>query len=310
MRNVFLSFTFVWGLFLIPSIGYAQDQEIEVQESAEVFLEEYSDAFQENFFEALKQKGIENYDKAINLLLQCKQLDADNSVVDHELAKAYLEDKQFIMAQEYGVQALTTEPANLWYLNTLVQVLEKQGGAVENIKSTIPFENNKLKENLALIYFKQKKYESSLALLKLLSRTTFTEDLTAKIGDSLEKKRKNNNKKTVTSTNGSSLNPLERYKKRVDDLMVIDSLSLLETVSLEALESYPSQPYFYFAQGYALNKMGKHNEAVEVLEAALDYLLDDVSLSNKIYAVLSDAYAALNNTYKANMYLRKIKPGF
>tara|TARA_R110002049_G_scaffold302911_1_gene496615 strand:+ start:208703 stop:209629 length:927 start_codon:yes stop_codon:yes gene_type:complete len=308
---VFLYLTFLLGLFLIPGIGYAQEQEMEIEESAEVSLEEYSDAFQENFFDALKQKGIENYDKAITLLLQCKELDADNSVVDHELAKAYLEDKQFMMAQEYGVEALVNEPANLWYLNTLVQILDKQGGAVENIKSNIPFDNNKLKENLALIYFKQKKYESSLALLKLLKSTAFTEDLTAKISDSLEKKRENNeNRKVVSATNGSSTDPLERYKKRVDDLMVIDSFSLLETVSLEALESYPSQPYFYFAQGYALNKMGKHNEAVEVLEAALDYLLDDVPLSNKIYAALSDAYSSLNNTSKANMYLRKIKPGF
>lgn len=37
------------------------------EESAEISLELYSDEFQEYFFEALKQKGIENYDKAINL---------------------------------------------------------------------------------------------------------------------------------------------------------------------------------------------------------------------------------------------------
>ena len=311
MRNVFLKLIFLLGLIQTPDTGYAQEKEIEVQESAEVSLEEFSDAFQENFFEALKQKGIENYDKAINLLLHCKQLDTNNSVVDHELAKAYLADKQFIMAQEYGIEALVSEPANLWYLDTLVQILEKQGGAVENLRTAIPFENDKLKENLALIYFKQKNYESSLALLNLVKRNAFTEDLSAKISDSLEKKRENSdNKIALTPTKGGSLNPLERYKKRVDDLIVIDSLSLLESVSLEALESYPSQPYFYFAQGYALHKMSKHNEAVEVLETALDYLLDDVSLSNKIYAVLADAYTALNNTSKANTYLRKIKPGF
>ena len=56
--------------------------------------------------------------------------------------------------------------------------------------------------------------------------------------------------------------------------------------------------------------MNRHGEAVEVLEAALDYVLDDVSLSNKIYTILADAYTALNNTSKANTYLRKIKPGF
>lgn len=304
--TMFVRLIFLLGLFLISKTSHAQEEE-----SAAVSLEEYSDAFQENFFEALKQKGIENYDKAINLLLQCKQIDADNSVVDHELAKAYMADKQFVMAQEYGIEALVSDPTNLWYLNTLVQVMQKQGNTVENIQSAIPFGNTKLKENLALIYFKQKKYESSLALLKLVNKTTFTEDLSAKINDSLEKKRENSdNKITFTPTKTSDHNPLERYKKRVDDLMAIDSLSVLETVSLEALESYPSQPYFYFAQGYALYKMNRHGEAVEVLEAALDYVLDDVSLSNKIYTILADAYTALNNTSKANTYLRKIKPGF
>jgi len=46
------------------------------------------------------------------------------------------------------------------------------------------------------------------------------------------------------------------------------------------------------------------------LEAALDYLVDDISLSNKIYTALVDAYNGLNNSVMANMYLRKIKPGF
>ena len=58
------------------------------------------------------------------------------------------------------------------------------------------------------------------------------------------------------------------------------------------------------------NKNAKHQEAIEMLETGLDYLVGDVSLANKIYQELSDAYNSLNNSIKANMYLRKIKPGF
>ena len=76
------------------------------------------------------------------------------------------------------------------------------------------------------------------------------------------------------------------------------------------MEEYPSQPFFYFINGHALNKSGKHKEAVEVLEAALDYLLEDVPMMNKIYQELVDAHTALNNSSEANMYLRMIKPGF
>ena len=78
-------FIFALGLVLIPGPSYAQENEFKEEESSEVFLEEYTDEFQEKFFEALKQKGIENYDRAVNLLLECKRLDPNNSVLDHEL---------------------------------------------------------------------------------------------------------------------------------------------------------------------------------------------------------------------------------
>jgi hypothetical protein len=60
----------ITGMLLIHGTLFAQDEE----ESAAVSLEAYTDEFQEHFFEALKQKGIENYDKAINELLVCRQL--------------------------------------------------------------------------------------------------------------------------------------------------------------------------------------------------------------------------------------------
>jgi len=157
----------------------------EVEPSAEVFLEEYSDEFQENFFEALKQRGIENYDKAINLLLICKQIDPKNSVVDHELAKAYLETKQYDSAQQYAIETVNTAPTNKWYLTTLVSIIEKQGNTVEAIKTRIPYDNIRLRENLATLYYEQRKYENALNILKGIKSTAITTILMTKIQDSL-----------------------------------------------------------------------------------------------------------------------------
>ncbi len=81
------------------------------------------------------------------------------------------------------------------------------------------------------------------------------------------------------------------------------------TVSQEALDSYPLQPYFYYAYGTALNNTANANKAIEVLESGLDYLLDDDELANKMYTELSKAYTSIGNTSKANEYLNKIKPG-
>lgn len=302
------------GFLLVPLQTHAQEDptpEIDVEESAEVFLEAYSDDFQENFFEALKQKGIENYDKAINLFLKCKQLDASNRVVDHELAKVYFESRQYPLAEDYAITALASEPENLWYADTLVQILQKQGKSPENMKAELPFGHPEFDENLARIYFKKGNYETALAILKQAKQSTFTAALTSKINDSIEKREA-----ITTSTSfafektGTEPNDLEVYKMRIAALIRADSFPTLQQVSEAALESYPSHPYFYYAQGYALNKRGKPREAVETLEAALDYLIDDVSLSNKIYHELADGYTALDNPVEANTYLRKIKPGF
>ena len=310
------------GFLLIPIQLHAQEEpapEIDVEESAEVFLEAYSDEFQENFFEALKQKGIENYDKAINLFLKCKQLDASRRVVDHELAKVYFEIRQYPLAEEYAITALALEPENIWYADTLVQILQKQGKSIETVKTQLPFGLPEFDENLALTYFNRGNYKTALTILEKAKQSKSTVDLTSKINDSIEKRKPLVDNTAIGDEDSgdepeglpkTEPNDLEVYKMRIAALIRANTLPTLQQVSEEALESYPSQPGFYYALGYALNKRGKPGEAVDTLEAALDYLVDDVPLSNKIYKELADAYTALNNGEKANTYLRKIKPGF
>lgn len=312
MKKTISVFTIFLGLFFSPLLCHAQEEtpEIDIEESAEVFLDEYSDDFQEAFFEALKQKGIENYDKAINLLLECKQLQPDNIVVDYELAKAYLEDEQYISGQEYAITAVDSEPGNLWYLNTLVMLVQKQGNTIDSIASQLSFSNTELKENLALIYFKQKKYERALEVLSPLDASTFSEELESKIKDSIEKEESKSQRFEYSAVNSGSVDASQGYKSQIEGLIRINSNMQLLKVSEDALDNFPLQPYFYYAYGYALNKNGKNREAIEVLESGIDYLLNDISLANKIYTQLADAYTAMNNSVKANMYLSKVKPGF
>jgi len=306
------------GVFVLPESLYAQNQnaepEINVAESAEVFLEAYNDDFQVNFFEALKHKGIENYDRAINYLLECKKLDADNVVIDHELAKAYLSDKKYNLAEEYAMAAVRAEPENLWYLNTLISTLSKQGNDIDNLPLGAVADNLKFQENLAIIYFNSGNFEAALTVLNNLKKTPFLDDLTSKINDSLKKKDKKDEiqiKNTLDDFSAESTSTIEVYKSKIENFIASNSIDALSKISNDALESYPSQPYFYYAQGYALNKSGKHKSAVEILEASLDFFVgDDIPLANKIYAELSEAYNGINNSVKANMYLRKIKPGF
>lgn len=301
---------FLLGIFIFSQDGYAQEEEqIDVEESAEVFLEQYTDEFQENFFEALKQKGIENYDKAINLLLECKRLDVESTAVDHELAKVYLADKQYVLAQEYGLEALKASPSNYWYLNTLIEILSRQSSTLKSLGSLVPYDNQNLKENLALIYFRAKNYESALTVLKDLRASEFTKQMTIKINDSITKRTNTSSKKQNKVATPIKTNPLKRYSDQIAQLIVDENFLALLEITAEAIESFPSQPYFYYAQGLAFNKKANAKKAVEVLETALDYLLDDPDLADKIYRELAAAHSLLGNTSKANMYLSKIKSG-
>lgn len=289
------------------STGHAQEE----QESSEVYLEEYTDEFQENFFEALKQKGIQNYDRAVDLFLKCKQLDPSNSVVDYELAKAYVLDKQYILAQEYAIKALNAEPTDFWYLDNLLSVLEKQGVPWDAIKEQIPYSNGQLKQNLALGYFKKQKYLDALNVLKELGDSNFAMELTSKIKDSLEHGKKS--ARVVVTKEEPQTNeedPIAEYRDQIDDLLVGSNYREALAISKEALDTYPLQPYFYYAYGAALNNTSNANKAIEVLESGLDYLLDETDpLANLLYKELSKAYTSIGNTSKANEYLNKIKSG-
>lgn len=309
--TLYVRYLLLLSLLIFGHIQAQEEIEIKPEESAEVFLEAYSDDFQEKFFEGLKQKGIENYDRAINLFLQCKRLDSENKVVDHELAKVYFEAKQYPLAEAYAITALNSELGNLWYLDTLVQILKIQGRTIADVDSSVDMGNPKLNENLASVYYNNMDYEGALKVLQQAKKSRFTEDLILKINDSLEKLRPEDDAvsfpKEGTVTDPSEL---EQYNTRINSLMASDNFEALEQLSSEALERYPSHPYFYYANGHALHKTGKINEAIEMLETALDYLLNDDSLANMIYRELSEAYAAVGNTVKSNMYLRMIKRGF
>ncbi len=309
-RNAVLCFS-VGLLFLTTPPFYAQeDQEIQVEQSSEVFLEEYTDEFQEKFFEALKQKGIQNHDRAINLLLECREMDPDNSTVTHELAKAYWAEKQYANAKTHAVQAIGSDPENYWYLNTLTIILEAQGEQVENIKNTIPYTNAALQRNLALIYFQQEDYSKALNILNNLESTFFKKDLTRKINDSLAVATQKQEIATEEEQKESTTDTvLSNYKKAIEQLFLKEDFSATVTQAGEAKEAYPLQPFFYYFQGAALLELGEVNQAIAILEEGLEYLFDDELLANKFYKTLSEAFTKVGNVSKANMYTNKIKTG-
>lgn len=297
MPGRFLFYISILSLGFVPLGVSAQIEE----ESAALSLEINSDAFQECFFEALKQKGIENHDKVIQTLLECRQL-GDDPIVDYELAKAYLQEGRTALALDHALLAVNTNPANKWYLNTLVEAGLSQGTPAISLVGRISNPPPSIHENMALILFEKREYRQAMEILESLPASHTRNALEEKIRDSLSV--------PDSRVPDEVLNPLTGEISALEELRLDGNWNMLLQRSAEAMELYPASPVFYYYQGLALVNMNRAEQAIGVLEEGLSYLIDDPGLENKFYQTLADAYTILGNASKANMYLSKIKPGF
>ncbi|OYU79329.1 MAG: cytochrome C biosynthesis protein [Flavobacterium sp. BFFFF1] len=132
-----------------------------------------SDAFQESFFESLKQKAIENYDKAIESLEKCLKLEPDNAVVLSELGKNYLHLKRYREAYDAYEKATKLEPKNRWYLAGMYDVTyetQDYNNSIVLVQRLIPFEES-YKEDLASLYMKTGQFDKALVVINELNET-------------------------------------------------------------------------------------------------------------------------------------------
>ncbi len=144
------------------------------QELPQLFLDvnqddlgDVSDEFQEYFFEALKQKGIENYEKAITALEKCLDLNIEKAVVYFELGRNYRELEKFDLSIENLIKARELAPKNesiLFYLFQTYGMTKDYKGAIATVKELIPIDEG-YKEDLANLYFLNQDFELALQLL-------------------------------------------------------------------------------------------------------------------------------------------------
>jgi len=444
--NIYIKL-FILGVFLIPKISFAQ---VDFNKKPDDDLGQVEDNFQEHFFEALKQKGIENYDRAVNELLKCLELDDSNSAVYFELGKNYVKLKNFGAAEDALKKAVNKEPDNEWYLDELYEVYAQQNDydkAIKTVKQLVKYHPD-YKEDLAALYVRTQKYKNALEVLDELDAefgVSYSRDmLRNQIYDATGKKKdqienleerveknpdqesnylaliyrysENNQKEEAFKTAKQLLdinpdshlahlalykfyldennadqaiesmkiivqssqikpeakalvlsdfvnyvkqypqyesdlieatviaggddigksylevaqyylakedkeNALKYYKEarksNSEDYSILKNILLLEidlgqydiakSESLNAINSYPSQPLLYLINGVAANKLNKPNEAIEMLEMGLDYIIDDTKMESDFYKQLSIAYMQTNNTQKAKTFSDKAK---
>ncbi len=283
---------------------YAQEEG-----SADLFTEDYTDRFQELFFEALKQKGIENYDRAEALLLDAKKLDPLSPVLDHELARVLLSAKAYARAESYALDALRAEPGEYWYLQTFMEILKRQAKPGEAYWEVLPANLPEFQLNLARWYLEEGEADKASAQLQGLPESAEAFYLQSKV----DRMRTREMQAEVTATGNTTPEVAEGsvayYQAQLQELLDKSQWNSLHSLSAEALELYPLQPYFYYTLGTALLREGKPREALAVLQEGEGMLLGDSENARRIYQALSEVHASLGNPQKATYYQNKLKDG-
>lgn len=134
--------------------------------------------FQDYFFESLKQKGIENYDKAIIALEQCLIIEPENATIHFELGKNYLALKDYKNAYTSFEHAAQIDPTNKWFWVGMYDVnyaTKNYNGAIYVINKLIPFDA-KFKEDLTSLYMSTNQYDKAWALINELNETNGKSD--------------------------------------------------------------------------------------------------------------------------------------
>lgn len=262
-------FVFLFGIFTIPNTAFAQEDKPQDD------LGNVSDEYQELFFEALKQKAIENYDRAVVALLKCIDIDDTKSVLYFELGKNYKHLKNFGEAEQAFKKAINKEPGNEWYLDELYDVYYQQRDydkAIKTVKQLVKYHPD-YKEDLAALYLKTKKYNLSLKLL---------DEIDAEQGISVSRDRMRNQIYNATG----------RTKDRIENLE-------------ERVENNPDKEANYLALIYRYSESGEVDKAFETAKKLLEVNPE----SQLVHLALYKFYLDDNDADKAIISMKKVLKG-
>lgn len=165
-------------IFILLSIGFspfveAQEPEVDTMENPLDTSETNEDKFQIHFFEALKQKAIENYERALTALDQAESIaptPESKAAVQFEKAKIYSQLREYETAEHLYKTVLESQGDRMDVLERLYDLYYNKPDfekALPIVKRLIPYHDD-YKEDLVNIYFHTERYQEALTLLNEL----------------------------------------------------------------------------------------------------------------------------------------------
>lgn len=261
-------------LFMILSSGliYAQEEPNLLEEINKDELGEVNDKFQEHFFEALKQKAIENYEKAIIELKACEKIEPENPVIFFELGKNYKLLKDYDKAISNFQKANRLKPNKEWVLVELMETYHLNKDYDEAIvlaRNLIPF-NSRYQDNLANLYLESQQFDKLIDLLDKLDR---------ELG--FDRNRNDLRQKIYALTENTSA-----------QIQVIK----------DAIEANPDSESNYLNLILVYSEQGMEEEAFE----AAEIMQEKFPTSNVVHLALYKFYLSANDTAKALNSMRTV----
>lgn len=156
-------YTLLFGIFFIPNILLSQ---VEPEDVASI-----SDEFENYYYESLKQKGIENYDKAIDALEKCQTIQPQNAIIYFELGKNYLAQKKYKDAYDNFEKATKIDSKNRWFWAGMYDVCYETRDftqAIIIVEKLIEFKED-YKEDLTSLYMSTQQFDKALTLINELN---------------------------------------------------------------------------------------------------------------------------------------------
>ncbi|WP_264520075.1 tetratricopeptide repeat protein [Flavobacterium sp. N1994] len=157
-------YSLLFGMFFIPNIIMAQNE----PNNDVVTID---DGFQDYFYEAIKQKSIENYDKAIEALEKGKAIEPENPIVYFELGKNYLAQKRYKDAYDNFEKVTQMEPKNRWAWVGMYDVCYEThdyNQAIVIVEKLVEFKED-YKEDLTSLYMNTQQFDKALDLINELN---------------------------------------------------------------------------------------------------------------------------------------------
>lgn len=269
---------------MIPQLLIAQDN---LNEEPEDDLGNVTDEYQENFFEALKQKGIENYELAIEALQECLKIDSTKPVIYYELGKNYNALKQFTQAEENLKKAIAMQPDNEWFLDELYDIYYKQDdieNAIITVKQLVKYHPD-YKQDLATLYIKKERFNDAIQLLDELDKQLGTDEVRTEMRNNIysftgnASVEINNLKKRISANPNNENNYLQliyRYGQTGKAKQAYDTAKQL-------LEVKPNSKFVHLALYKFYLEEGKVDAAVSSMKLVLDAPEIDEQSKSKVF---------------------------